>query len=152
MITFMDQETTENSTESAVAGPRSPEHRQELTSKSHLLRHRLNIFDAVVTLAIMYGTRHGPQKNTKIRSVHCSAECFVSTKIKNNIKDPGGIEIQDDEMIENGQEEDSTNDECDQDSRISFEIDTESTSSQEKESEDWIEYIKRSARELLRKC
>ena len=35
-------------------------------------------------------------------------------------------------------EEDSTNDEYDQDCGISFENDTESTSSQEEEFEDWI--------------
>ena len=54
-------------------------------------------------------------------------------------------------MSENAQEEDSTNDGYDQDSSISFEDDTESTSSQEEESEDWIERIKRSAREEYEK-
>ena len=44
-------------------------------------------------------------------------------------------------------EKDSTNDEYDQDNSISFENDTESTSSQEEELEEWIEYMKRSARE-----
>ena len=43
--------------------------------------------------------------------------------------------------------ENSTNDEYDQESSISFDNDTESTSSQEEELEDWIEYTKRSARE-----
>ena len=50
-------------------------------------------------------------------------------------------------MSEDAQEEDSTNDERDQDSSISFENDTESTTSQEVELEDWIEYKQRSARE-----
>ena len=40
------------------------------------------------------------------------------------------------------QEEDSTHDEYDQDSSISFDDDEDSTASQEDDSEDWIEYIK----------
>ena len=47
-------------------------------------------------------------------------------------------------MSEDTNEEESTNDEYDQDSSISFEDDTESTSSQEEELENWIEYMKRS--------
>ena len=44
-------------------------------------------------------------------------------------------------MSENKQEEYSTNDECDQDSNISFMNDADSTSSIEEELEDWIEDI-----------
>ena len=46
-------------------------------------------------------------------------------------------------MSEDTLEEDSTNDECDQDSSISFEDDAESTASPEGELEDWIEHIKK---------
>ena len=53
-------------------------------------------------------------------------------------KDSGGKDIQDDERSEYTKEEDSINDEYDQDGSISFENDTESTSSQEEELEDWI--------------
>ena len=62
-------------------------------------------------------------------------------------KDSGTKDIQDDEATNDSGKEDSINDEHDQDSIISFEIDTESTSSQEEELVNWIEYIKRSARE-----
>ena len=73
---------------------------------------------------------HGlQQKNTKQCSAQPSAECFVSSF------------RQKDEMCEET-EKDSTNDEYDQDSSISIENDIESTSSQEEELEDWIEYIK----------
>ena len=60
-----------------------------------------------------------------------------------------GKDIQDDEMSEATNEsgkEDSTNDEYDQDSSISFENDTESASSEEEELKDWMEYFKKKKR------
>ena len=66
---------------------------------------------------------------------------------KKKKQDLGGTDIQDDEMSEATQKEDSRNDEYDQDSSISFENGTEITSNQEDKSEDWIEYIERGARE-----
>ena len=50
------------------------------------------------------------------------------------------------EATNESRKDDSTKDEWDQDSSISLEIDTESTSSQEEEL-DWIEYMKIRARE-----
>ena len=57
----------------------------------------------------------------------------------------------------NREKEDRTNDECDQDSSISLENDTESTSSQEEELEDWTEIFlkkkeKKAQEKLMRKC
>ena len=44
-------------------------------------------------------------------------------------------------------EEISTHNECDQDSRSSFDDDEENTTSQEDNLEDWIEYVKRCTKE-----
>ena len=51
------------------------------------------------------------------------------------------------EATNESRKEDSPNDECDQDSSITFEVDTESTSSQEEEFEEWTELRKRSTEE-----
>ena len=74
-------------------------------------------------------------------------------KIKKKKKeDLDGTDIQNEDMSEDTQEEeDSTHDEYDQDNSISFEDDADGTTSQEDELEDWVEYIKRSAREKLTK-
>ena len=64
---------------------------------------------------------------------------------KEKIKDSDGKDIQDDDLSEDTKE-DSTYDKYDQDSSISFENETKKAH-QEEELEDWIEYIKRSARE-----
>ena len=45
------------------------------------------------------------------------------------------------------EEEISTHNECDQDSRFSFDDDEENTTSHEDNLEDWIEYVKRSTKE-----
>ena len=55
MITFMDQETTEVQHRIRCAWSAFARDQQELTSKSYLLRHRLHLFDAVITPTIMYG-------------------------------------------------------------------------------------------------
>ena len=52
-------------------------HRQELTSKSYVLRHRLHLFDAVVTPTITYraGTWATTKEHSKCSAMH-SAACF----------------------------------------------------------------------------
>ena len=55
MITFVDHETTEVQHRIRCAWSEFAKHRQELTSQSHLLRHRLQVVDAVVTPIITYG-------------------------------------------------------------------------------------------------
>ena len=117
----------------------------------YLFRHRLHLFGAVVTPTITYGARtwttteeheknapHFPAQNAW---PHPSDKGKV--RKETHAEDLDGKDIQNDEMSEDAQEEeDSTNDEYDQDSSISFENDTESTSSQEDKLEDWIGYIK----------
>ena len=135
MITFVPQETTEAQHMIRCAWSAVAKYRHELTSQPHLLRHRLHLFDAVVTPITTYGARTW----TKTREHEkCSAlprgECFVSSRVrwKRHFKNY--------EMSEDAQPEDSTNDEYDQDSSISFKDVTESTSSQEDESECGIEF------------
>ena len=53
----------------------------------------------------------------------------------------------DDEISEETQEEISTHNERDQDSRFSFDDDEENTTSHEDNLEDWIEYVKRCTKE-----
>ena len=104
-------------------------HRQELTSQSYLLRHRLHLFVAVVTSTIVrmllghveYNrrTRKKKLRTAQRRMLRLILQTKESTKSKNK-EDFGGKDIQNDEMSEDAQEEDSTNDEYDQDSSISF--------------------------------
>ena len=58
--------------------------------------------------------------------------------LKKNKEDSDRKDIQSGEMSEDAQEEDSTNDEYDQDSSVSFEDDADNISSQEGGLEDWI--------------
>ena len=73
---------------------------------------------------------------------------IIQTKRKyKNKKDTGGEDIRDDELSEETQEENSTLNECDQDSSISFDDDEDSTTSHEDNLEDWFEYVKRCTKE-----
>ena len=69
-------------------------------------------------------------------------------KIQKIKKETGGKDICDDEISEETQEEISTHDECDQDSRF-FHSTTmkKNETSHEDNLEDWIEYVKRSTKE-----
>ena len=104
--------------------------------QSYLLRQRLHLFDAVVTLTIAYVARTwATTKNTKQCAALHSAECFDSSSRQMNIpkylskkKKLGEKYIRDDDIIEDTQEEDSTHDEYDHDSRISFDYVEDSNS------------------------
>ena len=56
-ITFVDQETTEVLYRIRCAWSTFPRHRLEVTFQSYLLRHRLHLFDAAVSLTVTYGVR-----------------------------------------------------------------------------------------------
>ena len=64
MATVVDQETTEVPHRIRCAWPAFARHRQELASQSCSLRHRLHMFDAVVTPTITYGA--GTKENEKM--------------------------------------------------------------------------------------
>ena len=57
MIIFQQQETTEIRNRIRAAWATFHKYRQELTSKNHLLKHRLRLFDAVITPTICYASR-----------------------------------------------------------------------------------------------
>ena len=100
---------------------------------------------------------HGLQeKNTKKCSAPLNAECFDSSyKRKGNTKSRRKLEeetLATTKSAKETQEEISTNDECDQDSNISFNDGEESTTSHEDNLEEVIEYGKRSTREADEKC
>ena len=56
MITFQQQETTEIRNRIGAAWATFHKYRQELTSKNYLLKHRLRLFDAVITPTICYAS------------------------------------------------------------------------------------------------
>ena len=56
LITFQYQETTEIKNRIRTAWATFHKYRQELTSKNYLLKHRLRLFDAAITLAICYAS------------------------------------------------------------------------------------------------
>ena len=89
-------------------------------------------------------------KTTRRNTPHCTAQnASTHHPDEKNIqikKEHGGKVVRDDEISEETQGEDSTHDEYDQDSSVSFD-DEDSTASQEDDSENWIEYIKRSTKE-----
>ena len=98
-------------------------HRRGLTSQSYSLRHRLHLFDAVVTPTVTYcaGTwattdeyeqiLHTTQRR-KLRHIIQKNEKKKKTKTKKTWKK----DVRDDETSEDIQEGDSTHDENDQDS------------------------------------
>ena len=106
-------------------------HRQEPTSQSYPLRHRLHQFDVIITPTLTYGD--GTWTTTKEHEKMLRAtqrrmpRLIIQTKRKyhkKNKEDLDGKGIQNEDMSEDAQEEDSTNDEYDQDSSISFEDDS----------------------------
>ena len=56
MITFQQQETTETRNRNIAAWATFHKYRQELTSKTYMLRHRLRLFDAVVSPTMNYAS------------------------------------------------------------------------------------------------
>ena len=56
MITFQQQETTEIRNRIRAAWATFHKYRQELTSRNYMLRHRLRLFDAVITPTMSYAS------------------------------------------------------------------------------------------------
>ena len=121
MTTFVDQETTWAQHRIRCAWSAFAKRRQALTSQSYLQRHRLHLFDAVVTPAISYSQGMGYNKRTRKNApLHTSLNASTHHPDKRKMqkqKETGG-KIRDDEISEETQEEDNTHDEYDQDSSI----------------------------------
>ena len=80
MVTFVEQETTEVRHRIRCTWSAFAKHRQELTSQSYLLRHRLHLFDDVVTPTVTCGagTWATTKEHRKCSALH-STECFDSS-------------------------------------------------------------------------
>ena len=141
MITFMDQETTEVQHRIHCALSAFARHRQELTSESYLQGHKLHIFDAVTpTIRHGAGTWTTTQEHEKMLRASQRRMLRLIIQTKKSKRKTMKTQVEKTcKVSEDTREEDNTKDEYDQDSSISFENDTESTSSQEQELEDWIE-------------
>ena len=128
-------------------------HRQELTSQSCRLEHRLQLFDAVVTITYGAGTWATAKEHEKMlrTSQRRLLRLFIQTRRYKHKKETGGRDTRDDEISEESQEEISTHDDCDQDSTISFDDDEDSTTSHEDNLEDWIEYVEKARKTIVKK-
>ena len=142
MNTLVDQVTTEVQHRVRCAWSAFAKHRQQLTSPSHLLRHRFHLFDAVVTPTITYGAGTWAATKEQEEMLRTAQRRMLrliiqtERKYKSKKKKHGGKVVRDDEISEDTQEEDSTHDEYDQDSSISFDDDEDSTASQEDDLEE----------------
>ena len=127
-ITFEQQETTEVKNRVRVAWASFDKQREELTTRSYLLRHRLRVLDAVITPSMLYGSGTWTltlEHEKMIRSTQRKMpRLIVQTRGKN------------------------TSIGHDQDSSVSLESEE---ARDETEEEDWIDYFKRSAREAEEK-
>ena len=90
MITVMDQGSTEVQHRIRCAWSAFARHRQELTSKSYLLRHCLHLFDAVVIPTVMCGTwtwtttkEHEKLRTSQRRMLHLIIQTKRKYKKKN---------------------------------------------------------------------
>ena len=81
LVTFQQQETTEIKNRIGLPGRRFTNTNKRLTSKSYLLRHRLRLFDMVITPTMNFasGTWTLSKKNMKERFNRRSAKCSDSS-------------------------------------------------------------------------
>ena len=163
MTTFQQQETTEIRNRIRAAWATFHKYRQELISRTYMLKHPLWLFDAVVSPTMNYAS--GAWTPTKehermIQSTQCKM-LRLTIQTKRRYKK---IEKRKDETKENDDTIDlsSTEDENEdgqgtnthnhKDSDISFESDTDDEiDTPEIEEEEWIEYTRRSTDEAIEK-
>ena len=138
-------------------------YRQELTSKSYMLKHRPRLFDATVSPTVCYasGTWTPTKEHERmtqsmqrkmlrlIIQTKRRYKKIVKQKVKTNEeKDTNDLSSLGDES-EDGQ---SSNSHKDHDSDVSFENDTEEKiDTTEIEEEDWVDYIKRIINDAIEK-
>ena len=73
MIIFHQQETTENRNRIKTALATFHKYRQELTSKTYMLRHRLRLFDAMVSPTMNYASGTWTHTKEHERMIQCNA-------------------------------------------------------------------------------
>ena len=169
-IMFEQQETTEIKNRIRAACASFTKCKHELTSRSYLLRHRLRLFNTVITPTLTHasGTWTLSKEQEKlIRSTQRKIVRLVVQKqrkykkkeaknqadeTKNDEESTGG-KIQKEKggsQQDTGDETDegnSTKTECDQHSDLSFLNDTDEDIDTAEVEEKWIEYIKRSTKD-----
>ena len=158
MITFQQQETTEIRNPIRAAWATFHKYRQELTSKNYLLKHRLRLFDAVITPTICYASGTWTPTKEHERMIQSTQRkmlrLIIQTKRRYKKivkqKDKTNEEKDTNDLCSTGDESEdgqSSNTHKDQDSDVSFENDTEEEiDTSEIEEEDWIDYIKKHKR------
>ena len=156
MITFQQQETTEIRIRIRAAWATFHKYRQELTSRNFLLKHRLWLFDAVITSTICYASGTWTPTKQHERMIESTQRKMLRLVIQMKRrykkfvkrKDETNEEKDTNDLSSTGDESEdwqSSNTHNDQDSDVSFENDTdEEIDATEIEEEDWIEYMKRS--------
>ena len=163
LITFQHQETTEIKNRIRTACARFHKYRQELTSKNYLLKHRLRLFDAAITPTICHpsGTWAPTKEHERMlqSAQRKMLRLIIQTKrryekiAKHKVKNSEDINDIDSNCT-NDESEDRKSDAShnDQDSDVSFEIDNdEEIDAAEIEEEEWVEYIKRSTIQAMKK-
>ena len=157
MTTFQQQKTTEIRNRIRAARATLHKYRQELTSKTYMLRHRLESFDAVVSPTMNDASVTWTLTEEHERMIQSTQRKMLRLIIQTKRRYKK-IEKRKDKTNENDDTEDfgSTEDESedgqssntcyDQDSDISFTNDTdEEIDTTAIEEEEWIEYIKKEA-------
>ena len=158
-ISFYQQETTEIKSRIRAAWATFHKYRQELRSKSYMLKHRLMLFDATVSSTVCYaaGTwapnkEHErmiqPTQRKMLRLIIQTKRKYIKiekqdigTKKENEDIDINKMCSTDDDESGDGQ---STKTQDDVDSEVSFEDDADDEIDTTLiDEEDWIEYIKK---------
>ena len=158
---FQQQETVEIKNRIRAAWASFYRYKQELTSISYLLQHRLRLFNMVITPTLSYAPgiwTLSKEHEIMIRStqrkmlrliVHTQRKYKKKTQPRRNEEDERANHRSSDEETAEGS---SPNTDHDQDSDISFTTDTdEEIDTGEIEEEDWIEYMKRSTATAVEK-
>ena len=163
-ISFYQQETTEIKSRIRAAWATFRKHRQELTSKNYMLKHRLWLFDATVSPTVCYAAGTWAPNEEHERMIQSTQRkmlrLIIQTKRKykkiekqdfGTKEENGKVDITEmcstDDESGDGQ---STMTQNDVDSEVLFEDDAD----EEIDTtviEDWIEYIKRSTEDAMEK-
>ena len=163
MITFLQQEATEIRNRIRAAWATLHKYRQELTSNNYMLKHRLGLFDAVITPTICYASgTWTPTKehermiqSTQRKMLRLTIQTKRRYKKNGKRKDKTSEEKDTNDLSTTGDESEdgqSSNTDKDHDSDLSFDNDTEDEiDTTESEEEDWIDHIKRSTNDAIEK-
>ena len=89
--------------------------------------------------------KNAPRRSTRNASCHHTNEKENTKKTRRKLEEKTFVTTKSARRLK---KEISTQNECDQDSRFSFDDDEENTTSHEDNLEDWIEYVKRSTKEV----